>query len=73
MEVPVSPGAPPERGNAAAAPGETPGETPRGEAPLPGRALVHPWALLAAGALAFNVFWLRRRHAGVVSGKLSDV
>jgi hypothetical protein len=34
---------------------------------------LHPWSLLAAAALAFNVFWLRRRHPGVVSGKLSDV
>lgn len=40
--------------------------------PFPGRALVHPRGLLAAAALAFNVFWLRRHHPGLISGKLSD-
>ncbi|MDC3959200.1 hypothetical protein [Polyangium jinanense] len=40
---------------------------------VPGRALLHPWSYLAAAALAFNVFWLRRKHPGVVSGKLSDL
>ena len=48
-------------------------DVPASEPPWRGRALVHPWALLAAGALAFNVLWLRRRHPGLVSGKLSDV
>ena len=40
---------------------------------VPGWALLHPWSWLAAAALAFNVVWLRRRHPGVVSGKLSDL
>ncbi|MDI1432631.1 hypothetical protein [Polyangium sorediatum] len=46
---------------------------PRERGDVPGRALLHPWSWLAGAALVLNVFWLRRRHPGVVSGKLSDL
>lgn len=38
----------------------------------PGAALLGIWPVIAAAALAFNVFYLRRHHRGFVSGKLSD-
>jgi hypothetical protein len=40
---------------------------------FPGRALVGKEPALAAALLAFNVYYLRRAHPGVVSGKLSDL
>jgi len=38
----------------------------------PGAALIGIWPAIAALALAFNVFYLRKYHAGLISGKLSD-
>lgn len=40
---------------------------------MPGECLVGAWPALAAAALAFNVYYLRIRSPGVVSGKLSDL
>jgi hypothetical protein len=40
---------------------------------VPGAALLGIWPFIAAAALAFNVFYLRRHHRGFISGKLSDV
>ena len=39
---------------------------------VPGAALLGLWPAVAAAALAFNVFYLRRHHRGLLSGKLSD-
>lgn len=39
----------------------------------PGRPMVAIWPALALAALCFNVFYLRRKHPGIISGKLSDV
>jgi hypothetical protein len=39
---------------------------------IPGAALLGFWPAIAAIALAFNVFYLRKFHAGLISGKLSD-
>jgi len=39
---------------------------------VPGAALLGIWPAVAVAALAFNVFYLRRHHRGLVSGKLSD-
>lgn len=40
--------------------------------PTPGAALIGFWPAIAAFALAFNIFYLRKFHAGLISGKLSD-
>jgi hypothetical protein len=40
---------------------------------VPGACLLGVAPAVAAGLLAFNVFYLRVRHPGAVSGKLSDV
>jgi len=34
--------------------------------------LLHPLSLLAAALIAFNDFYLKRSHPGLLSGKLSD-
>ncbi len=39
---------------------------------LPGACLLGIWPVVAALLLYFNVYYLRRRHPGQVSGKLSD-
>jgi hypothetical protein len=39
---------------------------------FPGRALLHPLAAAAGLLIAWNDFWLRPRHPGFWSGKLSD-
>ena len=39
----------------------------------PGDCLIGVWPAVAASALAFNIFYLRRYHAGLISGKLSDL
>jgi hypothetical protein len=44
-----------------------------GDLAVPGARLVSVWPALAAGAIAFNVFYWRRFHPGFVSGKLSDL
>lgn len=46
-----------------------------GNAPIdyPGRPMVGIWPALAFAAIIFNVFYLRRKHPGIISGKLSDV
>lgn len=41
-------------------------------APIPGSVLLGIEPAIAAIALAFNVFYLRKVHPGVMSGKLSD-
>lgn len=53
----------------AGAPASERGAEPRD---VPGGALLGIWPAVAAAALAFNVFYLRRHHRGLVSGKLSD-
>ena len=46
----------------------------RGESEhYPGRALLGVEPALAAALLAFNVYYLRRQHPGILSGKLSDL
>jgi len=40
---------------------------------VPGRCLLGAAPALAAGALAFNVYFLRIHHPGLISGKLSDL
>ena len=40
---------------------------------VPGGCLLGQWPALAAAALAFNVYYLRVHHPGLVSGKLSDL
>jgi hypothetical protein len=41
--------------------------------PIPGEFLLRPEPLAAAALIALNDFWLKPRHPGVLSGKLSDV
>ena len=50
--------------------GSVSGQRPR---PIPGEFLLRPEPLVAALLIAFNDFWLKPNHPGVVSGKLSDV
>lgn len=45
----------------------------RGEGAEPDVALLGLAPAVAAGLLAFNVFYLRRQHPGLISGKLSDL
>jgi hypothetical protein len=40
---------------------------------VPGACLLGSPPALAAATLAWNVFYLRQRHPGVISGKLSDL
>jgi len=48
-------------------------EVPDVPTDYPGRAMVGLWPALAWAALFLNVFYLRRKHPGIISGKLSDV
>jgi hypothetical protein len=41
--------------------------------PLPGAKLLGIWPACAAGAILFNISYLRRYHPGAISGKLSDL
>ncbi len=47
--------------------------SPPASSEIPGARLLAVWPALAAGVLAFNVYYLRRSHPGVLSGKLSDL
>jgi hypothetical protein len=50
-------------------------QTPTGplRSPVPGARLLGSWPALAAGVIAFNVYYWRPVHPGFVSGKLSDL
>jgi hypothetical protein len=46
---------------------------PTAPLPIPGIRLLAPAPAVAAGAIAFNVYFLRPFHPGALSGKLSDL
>lgn len=48
-------------------------ETSESPMDAPGRPIVGVWPAIAMAVLIFNVFYLRRKHSGIISGKLSDV
>ncbi|MCB9637728.1 MAG: hypothetical protein H6727_02340 [Myxococcales bacterium] len=41
--------------------------------PVPGESLLHPYPILAWCLIAWNDFYLKRHHPGILSGKLSDI
>jgi hypothetical protein len=47
--------------------------SPTASAEVPGARLLRGWPVLSALVIAFNDFWLKPTHPGVVSGKLSDI